>query len=165
RAQEVAKVVERDFVQVRLTATFYCPHDSTPAQCYLLPLQGKYLITGDITESIYRPDCQFTDPTTNVHGVKKYTDAVKVLFDGNSSSLKLLSKPEVSSDGKEVTAQWELSGYLKFPWHPYVKPYTGTTVFTLDEKGLISSHAETWSISALDAALATITPTPGPGKE
>lgn len=67
-------------------------------------------------------------------------------------------------DDTHLFAKWRLQGFLKFPWHPYVAPYTGTTLYTLNSDGLISSHEETWSISALEAARATITPTAGPPK-
>ena len=32
-----------------------------------------------------------------------------------------------------------------------VKPYSGATLYELSEEGLIVSHTETWSISALEA--------------
>lgn len=67
-----------------------------------------------------------------------------------------------AQDDTHIFAEWRLQGYLKFPWHPYVKPYTGTTLYTLDSDGFITRHEETWSITALDAARATITPTAGP---
>ncbi|CAM9701844.1 unnamed protein product, partial [Ectocarpus fasciculatus] len=120
----------------------------------------RYYVTGDLTPSLYRPDCLFTDPTTRVESVERYTAAVKLLFDPDNAQVDLLSL--VVKDDTHIFAEWRLQGYLKFPWHPYVKPYTGTTLYTLDSDGLISRHEETWSISALEAARATITPTAGP---
>ncbi|CAB1099953.1 unnamed protein product [Ectocarpus sp. CCAP 1310/34] len=123
-------------------------------------LSRRYYVTGDLTPSLYRPDCLFTDPTTRVESVERYTAAVKLLFDPDNAQVDLLSL--VIKDDTHIFAEWRLQGYLKFPWHPYVKPYTGTTLYTLDSNGLISLHEETWSISALEAARATITPTAGP---
>ncbi|CAM9279889.1 unnamed protein product [Ectocarpus sp. 4 AP-2014] len=123
-------------------------------------LSRRYYVTGDLTPSLYRPDCLFTDPTTRVESVERYTAAVKLLFDPDNAQVDLLSL--VVKDDTHIFAEWRLQGYLKFPWHPYVKPYTGTTLYTLDSDGLISRHEETWSISALEAARATITPTAGP---
>ncbi|CAM9925876.1 unnamed protein product [Discosporangium mesarthrocarpum] len=120
----------------------------------------QYYVTGDLTSSLYRPDCLFTDPTTRVTSVQKYTDAVKLLFDPENSKSELLSL--IVEDDRHLLAEWRLQGYLKFPWHPFVAPYTGTTRYTLDGDGLISRHEETWSISALDAARASLTPTAGP---
>eukprot|EP00903_Cladosiphon_okamuranus_P016257 g14994.t1 len=120
----------------------------------------RYYVTGELTPSLYRPDCLFTDPTTRVASVDRYTAAVKLLFDPDNAQVDLLSL-EIKDDN-HIFAEWRLQGYLKFPWHPYVKPYTGTTLYTLDPEGLITRHEETWSITALDAARATITPTAGP---
>ncbi|CAM9527543.1 unnamed protein product, partial [Phaeothamnion confervicola] len=62
-----------------------------------------------------------------------------------------------------VVAEWRLQGYLKFPWNPHVDPYTGQTTFTLGSDGRITAHAEMWSISAVDAFIATAKPNPAPG--
>ncbi|CAM9815474.1 unnamed protein product, partial [Hapterophycus canaliculatus] len=120
----------------------------------------RYYVTGNLTPSLYRPDCLFTDPTTRVASVDRYTSAVKLLFDPDNAQVDLLSLQV--KDDTHIFAEWRLQGFLKFPWHPYVKPYTGTTLYTLDSDGFITSHEETWSITALDAARATITPTAGP---
>eukprot|EP00752_Nemacystus_decipiens_P012928 g11442.t1 len=120
----------------------------------------RYYVTGELTPSLYRPDCLFTDPATRVASVDRYTAAVKLLFDPDNAQVDLLSL-EVKDDN-HIFAEWRLQGYLKFPWHPYVKPYTGTTLYTLDPEGFITRHEETWSITALAAARATITPTAGP---
>lgn len=40
-----------------------------------------------------------------------------------------------------------------------IKPYTGTTVYSLDPaSGLVTQHTETWDISALDAFVSTLVP-------
>lgn len=40
-----------------------------------------------------------------------------------------------------------------------IKPYTGTTVYSVDESsGKIAAHTETWDISALDAFVSTLVP-------
>ncbi|CAN0523486.1 unnamed protein product, partial [Ectocarpus sp. 8 AP-2014] len=83
----------------------------------------RYYVTGDLTPSLYRPDCLFTDPTTRVESVERYTAAVKLLFDPNNAQVDLLSL--AVKDDTHIFAEWRLQGYLKFPWHPYVKPYTG----------------------------------------
>lgn len=65
-------------------------------------------------------------------------------------------------DDRHILASWRLQGYLKFPWNPYVAPYTGTTLYSVGDDGLVYKHEETWSISALEAAREVITPTAGP---
>ena len=48
-------------------------------------------ITGKLTPSVFTQDCIFTDPTTRVQGVEKYTKAVAALFDHKSSRADLIS--------------------------------------------------------------------------
>ena len=47
------------------------------------------------------------------------------------------------------------------PWRPQIKPYLGATRYELDESGLIVSHNEEWSISALEAFGSTLWPALG----
>jgi hypothetical protein len=55
-----------------------------------------------------------------------------------------------------------LSLLLLPPGQLRIKPYTGTTVYTVDESsGKITGHTETWDISALDAFVSTLFPSFG----
>lgn len=48
---------------------------------------------------------------------------------------------------------------MLLPGNLPIKPYTGTTVYTVDESsGKITAHTETWDISALDAFVSTLVP-------
>eukprot|EP00466_Bigelowiella_natans_P010951 jgi/Bigna1/90844/estExt_fgenesh1_pg.C_810014 len=51
-----------------------------------------------------------------------------------------------------------LEGTLMLPWRPKFKAYTGCTLYTLDDRGLVARHEEKWSISALDAFVSTVFP-------
>lgn len=48
-------------------------------------------VTGNLTQSIFAKDCVFQDPTTRVEGVEKYSKAVALLFDKESSRADLIS--------------------------------------------------------------------------
>eukprot|EP00899_Mesostigma_viride_P026362 jgi/Mesvir1/6910/Mv09066-RA.1 len=110
---------------------------------------GKYFVTGDLTTSIYRDDCRFKDPTNDVRSLQRYLDAVSLLFDPQMSTFELT---DIRVSGPNtVEASWLLAGYLKFPWHPVVQQFAGTTKYTVDGDGLIEMHEETWSISPLTA--------------
>ncbi|CAI5465942.1 unnamed protein product [Closterium sp. Yama58-4] len=122
--------------------------------------EGQYFVTGDLTASVYRDDCRFKDPTNDTSGLARYLAAVSILFDPAFSKQELLSIA-VTSD-KSVTATWRLGGYLKFPWQPRVEPFTGSTVYELDDDNLVAVHNETWSISPITALIETFTPTFGP---
>ena len=121
---------------------------------------GQYFInSGGLTTAVFTDDCRFKDPTTDVVGLQRYLAAVDILFDPASSRVTLLSC--TATGPREVTATWTLQGYLKLPWRPYVPPFRGTAVYTLDDRGLVVQQEETWEISAWDALRETLTPTPG----
>eukprot|EP00878_Enallax_costatus_P003264 GHUV01003467.1.p1 GENE.GHUV01003467.1~~GHUV01003467.1.p1 ORF type:complete len:135 (+),score=28.65 GHUV01003467.1:447-851(+) len=122
-------------------------------------MDSRYYVTGKLTPSLYDDQCTFKDPTTNVKGVKPYTTAVASLFDPTVSKADLLSSKV--SGPNSVTLRWRLEGKLKLG-NLSIKPYTGTTVYTVDEEsGLITKHTETWDISALDAFVSTLIPSFG----
>eukprot|EP00798_Chlamydomonas_sp_ICE-L_P026411 gene26411-17510_t len=118
-------------------------------------VENQYYTTGNLTASAYEPNCNFIDPTTNVKGVAPYTKAVASLFDATKSRADLISISVV--DLRTIKLRWRLEGALKIA-DLRIKPYTGTTLYTLDDKGLISKHEETWDISAADAFLSTVIP-------
>jgi hypothetical protein len=54
-----------------------------------------------------------------------------------------------------ITAAAAAAAAGNFP----IKPYTGSTVYTVDEaSGLITRHDETWDITAVDAFVSTLFP-------
>ena len=123
--------------------------------------EGQYFVnSAGLTTAVFADDCRFKDPTTDVAGLARYMAALDILFDPASSRVVLL---ECRATGpRQVTARWTLQGYLKFPWHPYVPPFEGSSVYTLNEQGLIAEQKETWAINAWDALVETLTPTAGP---
>ncbi|KAF6258407.1 hypothetical protein COO60DRAFT_1127701 [Scenedesmus sp. NREL 46B-D3] len=117
---------------------------------------GQYYVTGNLTSSLYDPNCTFKDPTTNVKGVQKYTAAVAALFDPAVSRADLVSSSVAGPNS--ISLRWRLEGRLKIGNLP-IKPYTGSTVYTVDEgSGLITRHDEAWDISAVDAFVSTLFP-------
>lgn len=111
----------------------------------------NYYISGRLTQAVYADNCFFDgpDPDMPVRSLQRYSDALHGLFDPSLSRYELL---ELKPRGPHTfTASWRLEGALKLPWRPKIKPYVGTTLYELDEDGLICSHTETWSVSALDA--------------
>lgn len=121
----------------------------------------QYYVTGRLSKAIYADDCLFDgpDPDVPVRGLDKYTDATAGLFDRRLSRVDLLEIGVVEEGGvKSIRASWRLEGALNLPWKPAIKPYTGETVYTFNEQGLVVAHNETWSISALDAFVSVIWP-------
>ncbi|GLI71493.1 hypothetical protein VaNZ11_016708 [Volvox africanus] len=125
--------------------------------------RGQYFVTGNLTREVFADDCRFIDPTNDVTGLSKYLTALKVLFDPQFSKVELL---DIRVAGpRTVEADWRLGGYLAFPWNPRVEPFTGHTVYTLNDDGLVSEQRQTWSISAATALIESFTPTLGPRRQ
>ncbi|KAI0566080.1 hypothetical protein FGB62_12g350 [Gracilaria domingensis] len=116
----------------------------------------QYYITGRLSSQIYRDDCLFDgpDPDVPVRGLKKYTSATAGLFCRGLSRVDLIDI-RIQPD-QTIKAEWRLQGALNLPWKPMIKPFTGCTVYSFDENGLVESHVETWSISALDAFVSVV---------
>ena len=122
---------------------------------------GQYFVTGNLTREIFADDCRFTDPTNDVVGLSRYLTALGLLFDPATSSVDLYDIKVTSPD--TVEADWQLQGYLRFPWKPRVEPYSGHTVYSLDpETKLVRSQFQTWNISGAKAIAESFTPTTGP---
>jgi hypothetical protein len=145
----------------------------------------QYYVTGRLSDELYADDCVFDgpDPDVPVTGLAKYTDATRSLFYKPLSRVDLLHievidesersansqdllQASSSKDGEcwnmdtllQIRAHWRLEGALNLPWRPLIKPYTGSTTYTFDERGLVIAHVEEWSISALDAFASTLFP-------
>lgn len=121
----------------------------------------QYYVTGQLTPGIYSDRCFFDgpDPDMPVRSLARYADALQGLFDPSLSAIELLGMEKVCE--RSFVARWRLSGALKLPWRPLIKPYLGATLYELDGDGLIVSHNEDWSISALEAFASTIWPSLG----
>ena len=122
---------------------------------------GKgYYITGKLTKEIYRDDCFFDgpDPDMPVVGLRKYIASTAQLFDQKVSRADIIGTMETNEETRTIIVHWRLEGILNLPWHPKLKPWTGTTTYHIDESGLINKHMETWDISVLDAFASTLFP-------
>jgi len=132
-AQRMAAAIEKDFVE------------------------KQYYVTGNLTRELFEDDCTFIDPTTNVKGVEPYTRAVAMLFDSDVSRADLISI-EVE-DATHIRLRWRLEGAIK---GLRIKPYTGTTVYTLSpDTGRVKLHYETWDSSAVDVFVSCFFPSFG----
>ncbi|KAG2488803.1 hypothetical protein HYH03_012603 [Edaphochlamys debaryana] len=115
----------------------------------------QYYVTGNVSRGLFADDCTFIDPTTTVTGVDRYLAALQALFDPATSRADLISLE--ATGPRTLLLRWRLEGKLKIGGLA-IKPYTGSTVYTLGEDGRVVRHEETWDISALDAFVSTLIP-------
>lgn len=64
-------------------------------------------------------------------------------------------------DAHNITTRWRFAASLNVPGAPKLKPYTGSTVYSINEQGKIYAHTEEWDISALDAFVSILFPSYG----
>ena len=123
---------------------------------------GQYYVGGKLSQEVYDDACFFDgpDPDMPVRSLGRYCDALRGLFDPRASAIELAAiEPHGAS---AFVAHWRISGALKLPWRPTIKPYAGCTLYECSpETGLIVSHTEAWSLSVLDAFLSTLWPSFG----
>ena len=125
--------------------------------------EGQYYVSGKLSPEIYSDECFFDapDPDLPVRSLKRYSDALSGLFDPERSEIELVRLEPSADSERAFIAHWRLSGHLKLPWRPAIKPYAGATLYEMDDDGLISSHTEAWSITAFDAFASTLFPSFG----
>ncbi|CAL6378096.1 unnamed protein product [Bathycoccus prasinos] len=141
--EEIKEILRRDLQPVEKNA------DGT--------FRGAYFVTGNVTPEIFEDDCRFIDPTNTTKSLSKYVNALKILFDPENSSVDLRSI-EVK-DENTIVGIYDCEGYLKLPWHPRVKAYTGTVTWKTSKNGLIESQTQEWSgVSAAGAIMESFTP-------
>ena len=123
--------------------------------------ESQYYVSGRLTQAVYSDSCCFDgpDPDLPVRSLARYTDALRGLFNTRLSRIELLQMEQCGP--REFTVHWRLEGALRLPGAPRIKPYLGCTLYELDDDGLICSHTEAWSISALDAFVSTVFPSFG----
>jgi hypothetical protein len=123
---------------------------------------GKgYYISGKFNESLYRVDCFFDgpDPDMPVHGLHKYMLATTNLFNYRHSRADVIAPIIINDIEKTIAVSWKIEGIINLPWKPRIKPWTGKTIYHLDDDGLIIKHLETWDIPVWEAYLSAIFPT------
>lgn len=101
----------------------------------------QFLVTGNLTRSIYSPTATFTDET-NTFGIDQWITGTAKLFVGNKSNVRLIGPIEVSP--KTVEFRFDEDLMFNIPFNPVVF-LSGRVVLTRDEgSGLITAYREFW---------------------
>ena len=104
----------------------------------------SFLVTADITRSIYDESATFTDEIDE-YTMDKWVKGTKSLFVASGSRVSLVGDVEVNK--KEVTFRFDEDLMFNIPFKPVVA-LTGKVVLTRDERtGLITSYREFWDQS------------------
>jgi hypothetical protein len=110
----------------------------------LSDLDKSFLVTADITRSIYDESATFTDEI-DVYTMDKWIKGTKALFIPSGSRLKLVGDVDVTQS--QVSFRFDEDLMFNIPFKP-VCSLTGKLVLTRDENtGLITSYREYWDQS------------------
>jgi len=108
-------------------------------------LKRQFLVTGDLTRSVYKPTATFTDEI-DTYGMDQWIKGTQRLFVGGKSDVRLVGDVEVSPDKVEFRFDEDLM--FNIPFKPVVS-LTGKVVLTRDETGYITSYQEFWDQDTL----------------
>ena len=104
-------------------------------------LDRQFLVTGQITRSIYLPAATFTDEI-DTYKLDQWVKGTAKLFVGEQSDVRLVGDVDVSPE--EVRFHFDEDLMFRIPFRPIVS-LSGTVVLARDsETGLISSYREIW---------------------
>lgn len=110
----------------------------------LSDMDKSFLVTADITRSVYDESATFTDEI-DVYTMDKWIKGTKALFIPSGSRLKLVGDVDVTQS--EVSFRFDEDLMFNIPFKP-VCSLTGKLVLTRDENtGLITSYREYWDQS------------------
>lgn len=114
-------------------------------------LERQFLVTGNLTPSIYRSTATFTDEI-DTYKMDQWMKGTQKLFNANKSSVRLVGDVSVNKDKVEFLFDEDLC--FRIPFEPVVH-LTGKVVLDRDEAGYITSYREYWDqdvISVLKTA-------------
>ena len=104
-------------------------------------VERQFLVTGDLTRSIYQPTATFTDEI-DTYQMDQWMKGTQRLFVGEKSDVRLVGDVEVSAEKVEFRFDEDLM--FRIPFRPVVS-LTGKVVLKRDESsGLITSYQELW---------------------
>jgi len=120
--------------------------------------RGGYFVTGDLSSELFRDDCLFVDPTNSVSSLSRYRNALRILFDPEQSSVRLVEPLVVNEEERTITGRIRSWGTLQLPWKPRISSYESSIEYSIDDDGLIRSQVQRWSVSASEALRETFVP-------
>lgn len=101
----------------------------------------QYLVTGDLTRSIYDESCTFQDEI-DTYTLEKWVKGTSALFNGACSHVDIVGP--VSADASEVRFKFSETLVFNIPALFPKVPLTGEVVLKRGADGLITSYKEIW---------------------
>lgn len=112
--------------------------------------ERKYLVTGDLTPSVYADDAHFEDSNNEFgKGLDSWVRGVKALFVSDRCKLALTGPIETDEVKRTITfTGWRQVDVFRLPGAPHTPVFTGRTTLTLSPtENLVVDHTEVWDQS------------------
>lgn len=103
-------------------------------------LDRQFLVTGNLTPSIYRPTATFTDEI-DTYKMDQWMTGTQKLFVGEKSLVRLVGDVDVTPEKVEFRFDEDLM--FRIPFRPTVS-LSGKVVLKRDSDGFITSYREFW---------------------
>ena len=103
-------------------------------------LDRQFLVTGNLTRSIYRPTATFTDEI-DTYGMDQWMKGTQRLFVGEKSDVRLIGDVEVAPD--KITFRFDEDLVFRIPFNPVVS-LSGKVMLDRDSSGYITAYREFW---------------------
>ena len=115
--------------------------------------QRRYLVTGQLTPSVYADDAHFADSNNDFgNGLKSWTDGVKALFVSDRCKLALTAPVVADEKARTITfTGWRQVDFFRLPGAPHTPVFTGKTTLTLaPDENIVVDHTEVWDQAPQD---------------
>lgn len=100
----------------------------------------QFLVTGNLTRSIYKPTASFTDEI-DTYGMDQWMKGTQRLFVGEKSDVRLVGDVQVAPD--KITFRFDEDLMFRIPFNPVVS-LSGTVILDRDASGYITAYREFW---------------------
>jgi len=100
----------------------------------------QFLVTGDLTSSIYKDTATFTDEI-DTYKMDQWMKGTQKLFVGEKSDVRLVGDVQVTPEQIEFRFDEDLC--FRIPFRPIVS-LSGKVVLTRDDTGYVTSYREFW---------------------
>lgn len=118
----------------------------------------EWFVTGNVDLQFFDVDnFRFEDPDVKVSGIVEYSNGVRRLFDQDRDPRAQIIDVAIISP-TFITVTWRLDAYVKILSGIKIKPYIVYTDFMLNDKGLIVSQLDRFSIPGYDIVLSSLFP-------
>lgn len=119
----------------------------------------EWFVTGNVRPELFSDRAfRFTDPDVTLDSLEEYADGVRKLFDQATSRAEVITCKALD-ESRTVVVRWRLSGAVNLgPLKVPIKAYVVETYLGLDDRGLVETQEDVFSLPGWDIVLSAFLP-------